>query len=230
MPATAAPSPRLTSSSAAETSTIDDLAFIADGFNAPLLYVHGNHDTNEGGPERQESCPEPIQSTATLHQAGLSIAGLTWPGVRGKGGHRSETAAWNQAMRLATRRLGRLEPLIVLSHVPPLGSGRRGHGRLPPRLQGLPLAAAAPRADALAARPHAPGGHGRLAGQGGADHDSQCHRRGTHRANSAPAGSQTDSAARPSGGAKSKANGGAVESNARPQKSPDLPKGSESDL
>jgi Icc-related predicted phosphoesterase len=101
----------------------DDLAFITDGFNAPLLYVHGNHDTNERWRECHESCPEPIQSTAIYHQAGLSIAGLTWPGVRGKRGHRSETAAWNQAMRLATRRLGRLEPLIVLSHVPPLGSG-----------------------------------------------------------------------------------------------------------
>jgi hypothetical protein len=101
----------------------DDLAFIADGFNAPLLYVHGNHDTNERWRERRESCPEPIQSTATIHQAGLSIAGLAWPGVRGKTGHRSETAAWNQAMRLATRRLGRPGPLMVLSHVPPLGCG-----------------------------------------------------------------------------------------------------------
>lgn len=100
-----------------------DLAFIADGFNAPLLYVQGNHDSNERSRQSQDSCPEPIQSTATHRQAGLSIAGLTWPAVRGKGGQRSETAAWNQAMRLATRRLGRLDPLIVLSHVPPLGWG-----------------------------------------------------------------------------------------------------------
>jgi hypothetical protein len=85
----------------------DDLAFVADAFDAPLLYVHGNHDTNERWRERQESCPEPIQSTATCQQAGLSIAGLTWPGVRDRRGHRSETAAWMQAVRLATRRLGR---------------------------------------------------------------------------------------------------------------------------
>jgi hypothetical protein len=101
----------------------DDLAFIADGFDAPLMYVHGNHDTNERWRKCAEVCPEPINSTATIRQSGLSVAGLTWPGVRGKRGHRSETAAWNQAMRLATRRLGRPEPLIVLSHVPPLGSG-----------------------------------------------------------------------------------------------------------
>src|SRR5450759_1801488 len=101
----------------------DGFAFIADGFNAPLLYVHGNHDSNERWRQSQDSCPEPIQSTATHRQAGLSIAGLTWPAIRGKGSQRSETAAWNQAMRLATRRLGRPEPLIVLSHVPPLGCG-----------------------------------------------------------------------------------------------------------
>jgi uncharacterized protein len=101
----------------------DDLAFIADSFNSPLLYVHGNHDTNEHSRNGAEICPEPIHSTATIRQSGLSIAGLTWPGKRGKAGHRSEKAAWNQAMRLATRRLVRRGPLIVLSHVPPLGSG-----------------------------------------------------------------------------------------------------------
>lgn len=100
-----------------------DLAFIADSFNAPLLYVHGNHDSSERWRQSQDCCPEPIQSTATHRQAGLSIAGLTWPAFRGKAGQRSETVAWNQALRLATRRLGRLDPLIVFSHVPPRGWG-----------------------------------------------------------------------------------------------------------
>lgn len=100
-----------------------DLGFIADSFNAPLLWVNGNHDANKRWSESHDSCPEPIQSTATHRQTGLSIAGLTWPARRGNGGQRSETVAWNQAMRLATRRLGHLEPLIVLSHVPPLGCG-----------------------------------------------------------------------------------------------------------
>ena len=35
----------------------------------------------------------------------------------------SERAAWNQALRLATRRLGKADPMIVLSHVPPRGTG-----------------------------------------------------------------------------------------------------------
>ncbi len=57
------------------------------------------------------------------HEAGLSIAGLTWPGQRGPRAPRSERGAWNQALRLALRRLGRPEPVIVLSHVPPRGAG-----------------------------------------------------------------------------------------------------------
>ena len=101
----------------------DDLAFIADAFNAPMVYVHGNHDTDERWKRSKSFCPDAIHSTAILHRAGLSIAGLTWPGQRGKGGNRSERLAWSQAMRLATRRLGHLEPMIVLSHVPPLGVG-----------------------------------------------------------------------------------------------------------
>ncbi|MGD0248319.1 MAG: metallophosphoesterase [Candidatus Limnocylindrales bacterium] len=101
----------------------DDLAFICDGFNAPIVYVHGNHDTDARWKECTSFCPEAIHSTAILRRIGLSIAGLTWPGHRGKGGNRSEQVAWRQALRLATRRLGRLEPMIVLSHVPPLGAG-----------------------------------------------------------------------------------------------------------
>ena len=101
----------------------DDLAFIADAFNAPMVYVHGNHDSDERWKKCRNVCPEAIHSTAILHRAGLSIAGLTWPGQRGKGGNRSERLAWSQAMRLATGRLGHMEPMIVLSHVPPLGLG-----------------------------------------------------------------------------------------------------------
>jgi len=101
----------------------DDLAFIADAFNAPMVYVHGNHDTDARWKQCKDLCPEAIHSTAVMHRSGLSIAGLTWPGQRGKGGNRSERIAWSQAMRLATRRLGHLEPMIILSHVPPLGFG-----------------------------------------------------------------------------------------------------------
>jgi hypothetical protein len=101
----------------------DDLAFITDSINAPLVYVKGNHDTDARWKQCADFCPEAIHSTSVLHRAGLSVAGLTWPGQPGKMGKRSESTAWNQAVRLATRRLGQLDPLIVLSHVPPLGVG-----------------------------------------------------------------------------------------------------------
>jgi Icc-related predicted phosphoesterase len=100
-----------------------DLAFIADGLNSPLIYVNGNHDSGERFSAGASYCPEPIRSTAVQHRTGLAIAGLTWPGARGERAARSERSAWNQALSLAVRRLGKREPLIVISHVPPFGAG-----------------------------------------------------------------------------------------------------------
>jgi uncharacterized protein len=101
----------------------DDLAFVADGFDAPLIYVRGNHDSDERWQQCAGHCPDPIHSTAVLHRAGLSVAGLTWPGRRGKGAQRNESTAWSQAVRLATRRVGNHDPMIVVSHAPPLAAG-----------------------------------------------------------------------------------------------------------
>jgi Icc-related predicted phosphoesterase len=99
-----------------------ELAYLVDCFDAPLLHVFGNHDA----PERWAavaSCPEPIRSTRIWHVAGLAIAGLPWPGASGRRATRSDRTAWDQAFRLAARRIGKTEPLIVISHVPPLGAG-----------------------------------------------------------------------------------------------------------
>ena len=101
----------------------DDLSYIVDCFNSPIVYVYGNHDTDDRWKQCGEFCPEAVQSTATQRRAGLSIYGLTWPGRRGKAGNRSEPLAWEQAIKMATRRLGHFDPMIVLSHVPPLGLG-----------------------------------------------------------------------------------------------------------
>jgi hypothetical protein len=105
-----------------------DLAFIADGLNAPLVYVNGNHDSGERWAAGASYCPEPIRSTAVRHNTGLAIAGLPWPGAWGKRATRSERSAWNQALSLAVRRLGRREPLIVISHAPPFGAGDMPEG------------------------------------------------------------------------------------------------------
>lgn len=101
----------------------DDLSFIADGFNAPLVYVHGNHDADERWGLYGNLCSQATRSTAVQNLAGLSLAGLTWPGARGKDAVRSERLAWNQSLRLAARRMGKTSPLIVVSHMPPFGAG-----------------------------------------------------------------------------------------------------------
>ena len=101
----------------------DDLAFVADGFDAPLVYVRGNHDSDERWRQCGDTCPDPIHSTAVLHRAGLSIAGLTWPGRRGQLANRDEGRAWSQSFRIATRQVGNLDPMIVLSHAPPFAAG-----------------------------------------------------------------------------------------------------------
>jgi Icc-related predicted phosphoesterase len=101
----------------------EDIAFVADGFDAPILYVLGNHDGDSQWAKCAIYCPDPMTSESVVRRAGIAIAGLTWPGSRGKGAHRSESMAWRQVLRLASKRLGREDPLIVISHVPPLGSG-----------------------------------------------------------------------------------------------------------
>lgn len=101
----------------------DNLAFIADAFDAPLVYVYGNHDSDAAWKRCKDVCPEETPSTAIVNHMGVPMAGLTWPGRRGKGGNRSERAAWSQALKVAMRRIGRSRPMVVLSHVPPLGVG-----------------------------------------------------------------------------------------------------------
>ena len=101
----------------------DDLAFLADSFNAPLLYVLGNHDSEDRWKACEAYCPDAARSTSVRHEVGLAFAGLGWPGRRGPRGRRSERVAWGQVLRLANRRIGRPGPMIVLSHVPPLGAG-----------------------------------------------------------------------------------------------------------
>lgn len=101
----------------------DDLAFVADGIDAPLVYVRGNHDSDERWQQCRDHCPDPIHSTAVLHRAGLAIVGLTWPGRRGRAAQRNERIAWSQALQVAARRVANHDPIIVVSHAPPLAAG-----------------------------------------------------------------------------------------------------------
>ncbi len=101
----------------------DELTFLADGFDVPIAYVLGNHDTDTRWADCEHYCPAAMPSSRVTRECGLAVAGLGWPGKRGKRSSRNELLAWRQALVLALRRLGRSEPLIVITHAPPRGAG-----------------------------------------------------------------------------------------------------------
>lgn len=100
----------------------DYLAFLADAFCVPLLYVRGNHDRGANWQALGDELPG---SLAAQYErlGGATVVGLSWPGDdRAVQATRDEFAAWRQAIPLGFRPRRR-GPLIVLSHVPPLGLG-----------------------------------------------------------------------------------------------------------
>lgn len=105
----------------------DWLAFLADAFHAPLVYVRGNHDRG-GAWEARSGVPVPLGAGEMTTLAGIAIAGLEWPGLHERGNQRRGGLAWLHALRLAVRAVtarlrGRTEPLLVISHAPPAGAG-----------------------------------------------------------------------------------------------------------
>jgi hypothetical protein len=105
------------------------LGFLADAFNAPLLYIRGNHD--EGG--RWEgsvgvSASEPLPSGSIGDLDGLPVLALEWPGLRHRDRRRHDPSATLDVVRLSgdllvRRLLGRSAPVVVLSHAAPRGVG-----------------------------------------------------------------------------------------------------------
>jgi hypothetical protein len=106
----------------------DWLGFLGDAFGAPVVYVRGNHD--RGGDWEQEvlPVPEPLPAGRIERLGGIAVAGLEWPGVRESGNRRHPGLAWLQALSIARRTIVRRlrrnsEPVLVISHAPPLGAG-----------------------------------------------------------------------------------------------------------
>jgi hypothetical protein len=104
----------------------DYLAFVADSLRAPIAYVRGNHD--HGGAwlaGARKSLSPPLGPGGIDRDAtgGVSVVGLGWPGVEREQLQPNERAAWMQAFRVVAGRLGRRDPLLVISHVPPAGLG-----------------------------------------------------------------------------------------------------------
>lgn len=104
------------------------LAFLADAFGAPLVYVRGNHDRGGDWDERRPVVPDPLPPAGRTRLAGIAIAGFEWPHVNETGNRRRPDLAWWHALRLAGSTVRdalrrRTEPILIISHVAPEGAG-----------------------------------------------------------------------------------------------------------
>ena len=104
------------------------LAFLADSFSAPLVYVLGNHDRGGDWDERRRVVPDPLGSGRQTRIAGIAVTGLGWPQGHEGSNRRRPDLAWWQALRVARLRLRdrlgrRSEPVLVISHAAPEGAG-----------------------------------------------------------------------------------------------------------
>jgi hypothetical protein len=100
------------------------LAMLGDAFMAPLYFVHGNHDRGLGWAEHRHLLPEALADGKPVRVGAIRLAGFNWPGPRDGRPERDDLGAWLQVARLMIRRIGRRpEPLLLMSHVPPAGTG-----------------------------------------------------------------------------------------------------------
>ncbi|HEX5466720.1 MAG TPA: metallophosphoesterase [Candidatus Limnocylindrales bacterium] len=99
----------------------DRLAFLADAFGAPLVYVRGNHDRGAAW-QAQHVAPEPTEGLVVEPLPGLSALGLPWPGRADDPARRDDLRAWRQTLG-GWLRAWRQRPCLVFSHAPPAGSG-----------------------------------------------------------------------------------------------------------
>jgi Icc-related predicted phosphoesterase len=102
------------------------LDFLAESFHTPLVYVRGNHDRDGQWRERPLIVPAWLDAGRIERLAGIPIVGLEWPGVDDAGNRRRPWLAWRQVFGIARRvMMARLwkAPIVVISHVPPVGVG-----------------------------------------------------------------------------------------------------------
>jgi uncharacterized protein len=104
------------------------LGFLGDAFGVPVAYVRGNHDRGGHWSESADNSPAHLSSGRIVLVDGLTLVPFEWPGLKEHEALRDETHAWLDVLRavrtLTVRRLvGRGSPVLVVSHVPPLGVG-----------------------------------------------------------------------------------------------------------
>jgi Icc-related predicted phosphoesterase len=100
----------------------EHLCFLADAFHVPLLYVLGNHDRGANWESYETRLPGRLDGRVE-RVAGISVAGMSWPGTARGRPARDDLGAWRQVIGLALKSAARRRPLIILSHVPPSGLG-----------------------------------------------------------------------------------------------------------
>jgi hypothetical protein len=106
---------------------VDYLQFVTDAFNAPLVYVRGNHDVGGSwatGDATGLHLPEPMADGVPETDGGLTLVGFNGIPFHGGGGlQRSDVTIWRAALRAWTRlRLaGGQLPVLPISHVAPRG-------------------------------------------------------------------------------------------------------------
>jgi uncharacterized protein len=107
----------------------DYLGFLADAFQAPLVFVRGNHDRGGRWAESvQLTSPQPLLTGRVHAVDGIPIGALEWPGLRHHDRRRHDRTAWTDVIRLVGRRRFRRRPgapILVLRHAPPRGVGDR---------------------------------------------------------------------------------------------------------
>jgi uncharacterized protein len=100
----------------------DRLAFLADAFRAPLVFVRGNHDRS-GAWHEPGVAPEPTDGVVRDAIPGLPLLGLPWPGRRNDLARRDGLRAWRQALAAGLRARRPGGRWLVFSHAPPAGLG-----------------------------------------------------------------------------------------------------------
>lgn len=113
---------------------VDYLRLVTDTFNAPLIYVRGNHDVGgawSSGEATRVHLPDPLPDGRPVAEGGLSVIGFNgvpWHG--GSGLQRGELFYWRRSLaawlalrprRPVPRRGSAVQPLLVVTHTAPRG-------------------------------------------------------------------------------------------------------------
>ena len=103
------------------------LAFLADAFGVPLLYVRGNHDVGSSwGATEREALPEPMADGRIQEEAGIRLlpfSGAPRYAPHGRPGAEQQVSGstmWRRVLG-AWPRAALHRPLLVVSHAAPRG-------------------------------------------------------------------------------------------------------------